>query len=414
MSEGFVGHWVWINKNGDWPEDAVTGPESSHYAVARSQQHSTFGKALKTPSDGSLAWFPFKGKEIMPDKFEVLVYQGDVTTNGFEYEWVKVLKFLQNQAQYEIYQQFDGSIYVHSEDLDFTKKRYKTVKSFNDGMQKLKTALHSEKIGRRVEDLNNSLQAKHTMSNIRPIGKFIFPDTVELSCDGKEITLSGPEIENGYLLCIRRIAKVLVEVVPDNITSNMTRKKPATYFEERFTTSLLPQEYTFRKMYKTTQISQFQNEHEWQSGVELEYSLGILTQTVADFKAKNTLNLRGTYITNKQTQKEEETEFVYPIRIPPYTTSTLSATIWEEELDIPYKAIETVYDRFNHVLKKQDSRGVWKGVSCYVADVHIQENFRRGFWMMVITIILIIAKFIWTGDDSHLGGGEDEQAASLL
>jgi len=175
----------------------------------------------------------------------------------------------------------------------------------------------------------------------------------------------------------------------------MTRRKPSNYFEERFTTALLPQEYTFRKLYKTVQRSEFHTEHEWQANVTIEYSLGLFANSIATFQTTNSLTCRGNYTTTKEESKEEETEFIFPIKIPPYTSSCLTATIWEEHLDIPYKSVETVYDQFNRVIIKRNTQGIWNGVACYVADVHVQENFRREFWLMVIVVILIIVKFIW-------------------
>jgi len=397
----FIGNWVWVHKGGKWPKGAVQGP-NKYFFVARSAELNTFGKALPCPDydplgcsghESAIAWFPCEKKEVTPEVFEVLVYRGDIAENGYSYEWVKVIDYLQNEEDYELYLDFDGkAVYEHGEDLSLNKKRFVFAGAVREKVQGRR---EDSSLKRRAEKWDDELKLVKKQANAKPMGALILPSKAKFTSLGKEIVLREKDIEDGYVLSIHKVSKVVVEVVPEDIIPNMARRKPSSFFEENFTTSFLPQEYTFRKMYKTIQRSEFESEHSWEAGVSVEYGVQLFTAILADFKASHSSTIHGAYTITKENTREEETEFVYPIKIPPYTTSCLTATIWEEQLDIPYQANEVVYDQFNRVVLTRKTHGVWHGVSSYVANVVVKESFRKGFWIILITVFFVIVKFIW-------------------
>jgi len=352
MTNNVLGTWIHVNKGGTFPDCAVKAKKGYFYVCRCSSKPSFgFGKALlheeNDPKSGAVAWFPFEKKEHKETQFEVLVYKGTIVENGYEFYWKKLVKILQHPSDHEVYRE-NGFVPFEMYHKDYWA-----------------------------------------------IGKLKWPSVAYIPSGNKEHVYEGKHIENGYALCFRKVSKVVIELIPESITPAMAKRKPASYLEGKYTTSLLPQEYTFRKNYKVVQASTFEISHGWSTSVEISLSTGLLTESVAKWQKSLSVTMQGNYVTTQETTKEEETEFTYPIKVPPYTTSTITATIWQEQLDIPFLAKETIYDQFNHVIKEHQTKGVWHGVSCYVADVNIQETFRKGFLLMIIVILGVLFHLFW-------------------
>lgn len=397
MSVNWKGRWQKVNKgSSNYPSGAVRG--SNLYYVARSPEHeNVFGKALpfdlESTEISTMGWFPYKGLEVSPERFEILVYEGDLMKNGYEYQWVTVTEYFKNPSKYDLLSEDGWCVYEHHKDLLNSKFKYKM---FSKAIQKTENFYLSSGVVNRpnwqkIRSYNDKIEEKKNTSNRGPIGRFN-PDMHEarVSSLGKEIVIKGVDTENGNLLTIRRISKVLIDITPSDLTTEMIKYPPAECFEMQHTNnSFMPQEVILRKHYKTVSISKYVTEHGWESGIEIELGVPYVGEV------QNNTILKGTYSTEKEEQKETETQFEQKITVPPFTTTVLKLTVQKEVIDLPYIAKETIFDQFNSPFAEYETKGTWKGVSCFVANVNLQQRGRSNYFIFFGVMILIIAILIY-------------------
>jgi len=372
------------------------------YFVARSPDHkNVFGKALPysfdQPSVGTCTtgWFPFRGGEVCPESFEILIYEGDLMNNGYEYKWVGVTEYYQNSNKYELLTGEQGwGVYQHHADLANSKLKYRlfngVIHSSTETFKWMVGKTESPK-WQRVRSLHDKIEDKRVISNKGPIGLFN-PENGEarVSSLGKEVILKGIETEKGYVLTIRRVSKVLVDITPEDLTTEMIKYPPSEYFEMQHTnSSFMPQEVFLRKHYKTVSISKYNTEHGWESSIEIELGVPYMGEVV------NNTALKGTFTTEKEEQNETETQFEQKVHVPPFTTTILKFAVQREVVDIPYSAKETVFDQFNFPFAEYETKGVWRGVSCFVANVNLQQRGRSNYFVFIGIILVVVAILLY-------------------
>merc|ERR1711879_624538 len=110
---------------------------------------------------------------------------------------------------------------------------------------------------------------------------------------------------------------------------------------------------------------------------------------------QNNTTLKGSFTTEKEEQEETETQFEQKVCVPPFTTTILKFSVKKEIIDMPYKAKETVFDQFNFPFAEYETSGVWRGVSCFVTNVELQQRGRSNYFLFFAVVIFVIALLIY-------------------